>query len=86
MIERETTHHTNRWDTDDVYRKRRAAYGATRKNNNTFATMPWVPESPEAQPVPVRPDFVIRCKVLVLKLIAHYKILKAALIEEDPLH
>eukprot|EP00975_Prorocentrum_lima_P053954 11319697-Prorocentrum_lima.AAC.1 len=48
--------------------------------------MPWVPETPEAQPVPIRPDFLIRCKVLVLKLIAQYKILKGTMTNADPMN
>eukprot|EP00975_Prorocentrum_lima_P025554 5374717-Prorocentrum_lima.AAC.1 len=53
---RQTTAHVERWDTDPEYRKRRAAYGATRKHAYTFATMPWEPENADSQPAPVRPD------------------------------
>eukprot|EP00975_Prorocentrum_lima_P037943 7984018-Prorocentrum_lima.AAC.1 len=62
MIYRQTNQHTQKWDTNREYRNRRVSYGATRKNNYAFATMPWEPETPEAQPIPIRPDFLIRCK------------------------
>eukprot|EP00975_Prorocentrum_lima_P064845 12899960-Prorocentrum_lima.AAC.1 len=50
--------------------KRRASYGATRRENYAFATMPWVPGSADEQPLPIRDDFLIGCKVLVMRIIA----------------
>eukprot|EP00975_Prorocentrum_lima_P055325 11603351-Prorocentrum_lima.AAC.1 len=79
MHERHTTLHVMRWDSDPEYRRRRAAYGATRRHAHTFATMPWEPERADSQPAPVREDFLIRCKILVLKAIAQHKTMNAVL-------
>eukprot|EP00975_Prorocentrum_lima_P014680 3112932-Prorocentrum_lima.AAC.1 len=85
MFHRQTKEHTQRWDTDEEYRKRRASYGATRKEHFAFSTMPWEPETADEQPLPIRSEFLIRCKVLVLKLIAQYKIFGATIEHVGPI-
>eukprot|EP00975_Prorocentrum_lima_P044647 9355470-Prorocentrum_lima.AAC.1 len=47
--------------------------------------MTWIPESADAQPLPIRADFLIRCKILVIRLIAQYKIFRGEFEKQDPI-